>query len=294
VRTLRIFPLIALGAALACASEPQRREPSPVLFLTDFGVKDGAVAVCKGVMWSIEPRLRVVDLTHEVPPFDIETAAEVLEQALPFYPAGTVAVAVVDPGVGSERKAAAILTKKGHLLVGPDNGIFTLVLDAEGLDRAVELRNQRYFRPAETSFTFHGRDIFSPVAAHLAAGTPLDSLGPALVPVRLDLRPARIVANRIEGTVRYIEDPYGNVVTNIPAALLDSAKFHVGDSLSVKIGARTFRLLWGNTFSDVPRGQPLAVMQSRGLLSFSINQGDFAKKFSVKRKDSVTVTDLKH
>jgi hypothetical protein len=196
--------------------------------------------------------------------------------------------------VGSERKAAAILTKKGHLLVGPDNGIFTLVLETEGLGRAVELTNTNYFRPAQTSFTFHGRDIFSPVAAHLAAGTPLDSLGPPLVPVRLNLGPARLTNGRIAGVARYIEDPYGNVVTNIPAALLDSARFHVGDSLEVKIGARTFRLLWGHTFSDVPVGKPLAVMQSRGLLSFSINMGDFAKKFSVKRKDSVTVTDLKH
>ena len=275
--------------ATARAQDSLARAPATVLFLTDFGTKDGAVAVCKGVMWSIEPRLRIVDLTHEVPPYDIETAAEVLEQAVPFYPAGSVAVAVVDPGVGSERKAAAFLTKKGHLLVGPDNGVFTLVLETEGLDRAVELRNRKYFRRNETSFTFHGRDIFSPVAAHLAAGTPLDSLGPPLVPVRLDLRPARIVAGRIEGKVRYIEDPYGNVVTNIPAVLLDSAGVHVGDSLVVRIGARTLRLPWRHTFSDVPRGQSLAVMHSRGLLSFSVNEGDFAKKYGVKRKDAVSV-----
>jgi len=280
---------LAMVCATARAQDSLARAPATVLFLTDFGTKDGSVAVCKGVMWSIEPRLRIVDLTHEVPPYDIETAAEVLEQAVPFYPAGSVAVAVVDPGVGSERKAAAFLTKKGHLLVGPDNGVFTLVLATEGLDRAVELRNQKYFRRNETSFTFHGRDIFSPVAAHLAAGTPLDSLGPPLVPVRLDLRPARIVAGRIEGKVRYIEDPYGNVVTNIPAVLLDSAGVHVGDSLVVRIGARTLRLPWRHTFSDVPRGQSLAVMHSRGLLSFSVNEGDFAKKYGVKRKDAVSV-----
>jgi S-adenosylmethionine hydrolase len=292
VRTLRILLLVTLGAALSCVSQAQRAEPAPVLFLTDFGTKDGAVAVCKGVMWSIEPRLRIVDLTHEVPPYDLENAAEVLEQAMPFYPPGTVVVAVVDPGVGSERKGAAILTKKGHLLVGPDNGIFTLVLETEGLDRAVELRNKKYFRPGEKSFTFHGRDIFSPVAAHLAQGTPLDSLGPALVPIRLDLRPARVVAGRIEGVVRYIEDPYGNVVTNIPAALLDSANFHVGDSLEVKIGARTLFMRWRNTFSDVPRGRDLAVMHSRGLFSFSINEGDFATKYRMKRKDPVSVRRL--
>ena len=239
-------------------------------------------------MWSVEPSLRIVDLTHEVPPYDIETAAEVLEQALPFYPAGAVAVAVVDPGVGSERKPAAILTKKGHLLVGPDNGIFTLVLETEGLERAVELRNSKYFRQGVQSFTFHGRDIFSPVGAHLAAGTPLDSLGPPLVPMRLDLRPARQSGGGIEGTVRYIEDPYGNVVTNIPAALLDSIA-RVGDSLEVRIGSRPFRLPWRRTFSDVPVGQPLAVMHERGLLSFSINQGDFASKYRVKRKEPVSI-----
>jgi S-adenosylmethionine hydrolase len=276
------------GAALAQdAPRPGLGTPT-LLFLTDFGVKDGAVAVCKGVMWSIAPDLRIVDLTHEVPPYDIETAAEVLEQAVPFYPSGTVAVAVVDPGVGSERKAAAILTKKGHLLVGPDNGIFTLVLETEGLDRAVELKNQKYFRKTDNSFTFHGRDLFSPVAAHLAAGTPLDSLGPPMVPVRLNLDRARRVGGAVEGAVRYIEDPYGNVVTNIPGALIDSIA-QLGDLLLVRIGPRTIRVPWRRTFSDVRAGQALAVMHSRGLLSFSINQGNFAAKFGVRRKDAVSV-----
>ena len=138
-RIVRVVALFALVAPSACVSPARERASAAVLFLTDFGTRDGAVAVCKGVMWSIQPSLRIVDLTHEIPSYDIETAGEVLEQALPFYPSGTVALAVVDPGVGSERKAAAMLTKKGHLLVGPDNGIFTLVLETEGLDRAVEL-----------------------------------------------------------------------------------------------------------------------------------------------------------
>jgi S-adenosylmethionine hydrolase len=289
VRVLRALLLAAFGAALACGGNDKQREPATVLFLTDFGVKDGAVAVCKGVMLGIEPRLRIVDVTHEVPPYDIQTAAEVLEQTLPFYPPGTVTVAVVDPGVGSERKSIAILTKKGHLLVGPDNGIFTLVLESEGLDRAVELRDKRFFRPGQKSFTFHGRDVFSPVGAHLASGTPIDSLGPPAVPVRLNLQLARRAAGGIEGSVRYIEDPYGNVVANIPAALLDSAGLHVGDSLDVHIGSRSLRLPWRATFSDVPNGKALAVMHSRGLLSFSINKGDFATKYGVKRGDPVTV-----
>ena len=280
--------MVAL-TAMACASPEQPRAPATVLFLTDFGLKDGAVAACKGVMVSIAPTLRIVDLTHDVPAYDIEAAAEVLEQALPFYPAGTVAVAVVDPGVGSERRAAAILTKHGHILVGPDNGIFTLVMHTEGVERAVELRNTRYFRTAQTSSTFHGRDVFAPVAAHLASGLALDSLGPPLVPVRLDLAPARFVEGRIDGIVRYVEDPYGNVVTNVPVALLDSLGANVGDSLEVRLGSRSLRLPWRNTFSDVPRGQALALVHSRGLLSFSINQGDFASRFGVRPKGSVSI-----
>jgi S-adenosyl-L-methionine hydrolase (adenosine-forming) len=290
-RTWGVVAMVALGAA-ACASPERRREPATVLFLTDFGLKDGAVAACKGVMMSIAPAIRVVDLTHDIPPYDIEAAGEVLEQSLPFYPSGTVAIAVIDPGVGSERKAIAVLTKRGHLLVGPDNGLFTLVMQAEGVERAVELREARYFRAPRASSTFHGRDIFAPVAAHLAAGTPLDSLGPPLVPVTLDLAPARIVGGRIDGIVRYVEDPYGNVVTNIPAALLDSLGAKVGDSLDVRLGSRSLRLPWRNTFSDVPRGQALALVHSRGLVSFSINQGDFASRFGVSRKAAVSLRRL--
>jgi S-adenosylmethionine hydrolase len=279
----------ALLAASACSRASESRDTGTLLFLTDFGVRDGAVAVCKGVMLGIEPRLRIVDISHEIPPYEIATAGEVIEQALPYYPAGTVVVAVVDPGVGSARKSIAILTKKGHLLVGPDNGLFTLVLEAEGLERAVELTNKKYLREGDASYTFHGRDIFSPAGAHLAAGVPIDSLGSSVTPIRLDVRSARVRDGAVLGEVRYIEDPYGNVVTNIPAALLDTAGMKVGDSLDVRLGARSMRLPWRRTFSDVPLGAPLAVMHERGLLSFSLNQADFARRFLVKRKDSVMV-----
>jgi S-adenosyl-L-methionine hydrolase (adenosine-forming) len=288
--------LLLAGCIFASDAAAQRPEgttvlqPPTMLFLTDFGVQDGAVAVCKGVMWEIEPRLRIVDVTHEIPPYDVETAGEVLEQAMPFYTAGTVVVAVVDPGVGTARKPIAVRTKAGHLLVGPDNGIFTRVIAAEGLDRAVELRNDRYFRASVTSSTFHGRDIFSSVGAHLTRGTPLDSLGPPITPMRLEVSGARLIAGRVEGTVRYIEDPYGNVVTDIPLALLGSAGLQLRDTLTVRFGSRTMRLPWVHTFGDVPVGDVLAVMHSRGVLSFSINQGSFAERFAIERRSRVVVS----
>jgi S-adenosylmethionine hydrolase len=289
----RFSVIAALFLLLLGCESPGADDAAPaptILFLSDFGQKDGAVAVCKGVMIGIAPAARILDLTHDIPAYDIENAAEVIEQAVQFYPEGTVTVAVVDPGVGSERKSIAVRTRKGHLLVGPDNGIFTLLLDTEGLDRAVELRNARYFLKPATSFTFHGRDVFSPVAAHLAAGVPLDSLGPAITPVRLPYERARRVENRVEGRVRYVEQPYGNVVTDIAPALLDSAGFRVGDTLRVSIGSRTIVLPWANTFSDVATGAPLAVVHSRALLSFSLNMGDFAARHGTRRGDRVVVT----
>jgi S-adenosylmethionine hydrolase len=286
-----VVALLAVAGACTDRREPETtRSPATIVFLSDFGEKDGAVAVCKGVMISIAPGARILDLTHDIPAYDIESAAEVIEQAIPHYPEGSVLVAVVDPGVGSERKSIAVRTKKGHYLVGPDNGIFTLLLETEGLDRAVELRNEMYFLKPTTSFTFHGRDVFAPVAAHLAAGVPLDSLGPALTPMRLEIQRARRTASGIEGRVRYVEDPYGNVVTDIAPALLDSAGIRVGDTLRVRIGARALRLPWKNTFSDVAEGAPLAVVHSRALLSFSLNMGNFAERYQVKRGDTVTVT----
>lgn len=278
--------------ASACAGVARVQDAAripTVLFLSDFGTQDGAVAVCKGVMWQIAPSLRIVDLSHDIPPYDIHTAAEVLEQAMPFYGRGTVAVAVVDPGVGGARRNMAALTRTGKFLVGPDNGIFTLVLAAEGFDRAVELRNTRWQRMPDPSYTFHGRDIFSPVAAHLAAGVPLDSLGPPIQPVLLDVGPAVRTGDAVAGVVRYVETPFGNVVTNITPALLAAAGFRVGDTLDVRIGTRTVRLPWARTFSAVALGEPLAVLHSRALLSFSVNQGSFAEQFGTRRGDSVRV-----
>lgn len=278
--------LAACLLSAGCAGLGRDQRSRILLFLTDFGTKDGAVAACKGVMWSIAPRLWVTDLTHDIPPYNIAAAGEQLEQAVPYYPAGTIVVAVVDPGVGSARKPMAARTNAGHLLVGPDNGIFTLLLEREGLDVAVELRETRYWRKGETTSTFHGRDIFAAVGAHLAAGITIEALGPPLVPLRLALAEAKQDGEWTQGEVRYLEEPYGNVVTNIPMAMLGP---RLSGDLAVELAGKSYRLPLRHTFSDVAVGESLALPHSRGLLSFSINQGDFAAEYAVKRGDPVRV-----
>lgn len=263
---------------------------APVVFLSDFGAKDSAVAVCKGVMWGIAPRLRVVDLTHQVEPYDQEAAGRLLDQTAPFYPPGTVFVAVVDPGVGSARRSIALKTKTGRYFVGPDNGMFAAVVEREGLEAAVELKETRYFAGAALSSTFHGRDVFAPVGAHLASGVALEKLGPPVAELaRADRPRASIQAGVVKGEVSYVEDPYGNVVTDIPRALLEEAGLRPGARLAVVIGERAVELPFRSTFSDVPEGQPLALYHSRGALSFSLNMGDFAKAYGVRARQPVSV-----
>ena len=264
---VRALVTLALVVATACAADAGRRAPGTVLFLTDFGVKDGAVAACKGVMLSIAPETRIVDLTHDVPPYDIEIAGEVLEQAVPFT-----------DGHGRRRRRRPGRRQRAQGDRRPDEARAHArrarqrplhARYADGGRRAGGRAAQPPIFPRRADVVHLSRPRnFAPVAAHLAAGTPLDSLGPPITPVMLDTRPARLSGGRIEGTVRYIEDPYGNVVTDLPAALLDSLGARLGDSLEVRVGPRMLRLPWRNTFSDVPSGQALAVIHSRGLLSF--------------------------
>lgn len=287
-RAPRGLSLALAVVVLGCATASARRR-NLLLFLTDFGVKDGAVAACKGVMWSIAPDLTIADLTHESPPYDVEAAGEQLEQAVPFYPPGTVVVAVVDPGVGGARKPLAALTQAGHFLVGPDNGIFTRMLEREGLESAVELAESKYWRQGLVTSTFHGRDIFAAVGAHLANGVPLKALGPALSPKKLEAKAPVVTEAAIDGEVRYVEDPYGNVVTNIPMSLMEGPGLREGEELHVELAGKLHRLAHRKTFSDVGVGEALALPHSRGVLSFSINQGDFARAYGIKRGDKVRV-----
>src|SRR5690242_16804846 len=152
------------------AQESSQKYPPTIVFMTDFGIVDDSVAICRGVMYSIAPEVRIVDLTHQVTPFSILDGARFLYGATPYYPAGTVFVVVVDPGVGSTRKAVVAKSKRGQYFVLPDNGLMTLVQDRDGIDGVREITNRDWMIGAALSSTFHGRDIFSPVGAHIANG----------------------------------------------------------------------------------------------------------------------------
>ncbi|NET59000.1 MAG: SAM-dependent chlorinase/fluorinase [Symploca sp. SIO2E6] len=242
------------------------QENKLVTLLSDFGLRDVYVGVMKGVIAQINPRLRVVDLTHEIPPQNLAAASFSLMNAYPYFPQGTVHVAVVDPGVGSHRKAIAIQLDSGFL-VGPDNGLFSGVLSQTEVIAVVELTNPEYWRTSEPSQTFHGRDIFAPVGAHLASGRHLEELGKIIEPTtlaQLPLPSTKATATGITGCIQYI-DHFGNLITNIPATEVQ------GKTWSVVVGEEM--ILGSQTYSGSQWGELVALIGSHGWVEIAVNGG---------------------
>lgn len=237
-----------------------------ITLLTDFGLKDVYVGVMKGIIAQINPHLTVVDLTHQIPPQNIAAARFNLMNAYPYFPTGTVHIAVVDPGVGSHRRGIAVQLDEGFL-VGPDNGLFSGVLNQTRVVEAVELTNPEYWRMPIPSSTFHGRDIFAPVGAHLASGVAIAQLGESIDPntlVQLALPEPTLTASGIAGCIQYI-DHFGNLVTNIPGTEVQ------GKIWSVAIGDRT--ITSSQTYSDCPLGEAVALIGSHGWVEIAVNGG---------------------
>jgi S-adenosylmethionine hydrolase len=270
-----------LGSSASVALQAQSNPPT-VVFMTDFGVVDDSVAICKGVMYSIAPDLRIVDLTHQVTPFSIRDGARFLYGATPYFPPGTVFVAVVDPTVGSSRKAIVVKSRRGQYFVLPDNGLLTLVEDRDGIEGAREITNRDWMIGAALSSTFHGRDIFSPAGAHLARGDDWTQVGPELKQlVRLDLKPATLGTKGLHGEVIATDGPFGNLVTNITGD--DFARLGYGQRqmVHVEIGKTQLNLPLVRTFSDVPVGKPLLYIDSRGRVGLAVNQRSFAEMYRI-------------
>ena len=261
-----------------------------VVLLTDYGQSDYYVGALKGAIYAVYPEARIDDITHQVTPFNIWEGAYTLSLAAKEFPKGTVFIAVVDPGVGTARKAIVLETKDGKFFVAPDNGLLTFVAEEMGIHSIREIKNKATMRPKESfSATFHGRDIFGPVGAHLASGVPLSNLGPAMNDlVRLKIPRAIVKNGKIWGQVIRV-DIYGNVITNISDNLLNEAGIGLGDLVILNLRERTFPVRFVRTYGDVPTGAKLCHLESRRLLELSINMGDLANQLGINVGDQVVI-----
>lgn len=261
-----------------------------VVFQSDFGLKDGAVSAMKGVAIGVSPELKLFDLTHEIPAYNIWEAAYRLEQTVPYWPKGTVFVSVVDPGVGTSRKSVVLKTKTGQFIVTPDNGTLTLIAESLGIDEIREIDEAANRRPeSRQSYTFHGRDVYAYTAARLAAGViDFEQVGPELPKqvVTLSYQKASLNGKKLKGTIAILDIQYGNIWTNIPAGLFKQLNARFGESLHVTIYHNTKKVYEGDmpyseTFGAVAKGKPLAYLNSLLQLSFALNQGSFAETYKI-------------
>jgi S-adenosylmethionine hydrolase len=256
----------------------QQTVSHPVLvFITDFGTANDAVAICRAVMVGIAPDVRIMDITHQVTPFSIEEGARFLAGVTPYYPSGTVFVGVIDPGVGTNRKAVVVKSKKGQYFVVPDNGLVSPVIDRDGLESAREITNTSWMIGDAISSTFHGRDIFSPVGAHLAAGWDYTLVGPEVQQlVRLTPKTASVTDKGIEGEVIALDDPFGSLITDIPGEEFKNLGYKLGDRVTLQLNKKPFTVPFTKTFMDVPVGDPLLYVDSRGRVGLALNERSFS------------------
>ena len=283
------FLILGLAAWPTACTKPEPTQSSPntstqpttsrstLVFITDFGTANDAVAICKAVMVGIAPDARIMDITHQVTPFSIEEGARFLVGVTPYYPAGTVFVGVIDPGVGTNRKAVVVKSKKGQYFVVPDNGLVSPVLDRDGLDSAREITNTSWMIGDKISSTFHGRDIFSPVGAHLAAGWDFTLVGPEVQQlVRLTPKTATITEKGIEGDIIAIDDPFGSLITDIPGDEFKKLGYALGERVTILLDKKPFTAPYTKTFMDVPVGDPLLYIDSRGRVGLALNERSFS------------------
>jgi S-adenosylmethionine hydrolase len=289
IRLFAVLGVLTWLEVIACSrpaptpSATQAATARPIIvFMTDFGTANDAVAICRAVIYGIAPEVRITDITHEVTPYSIEEASRFLYGVTPYYPAGTVFLVVVDPGVGTSRKAIAVKSKKGQYFILPDNGVITPVLDRDGLAEAREINNLHWMIGTALSSTFHGRDVFSPAAAHLAAGWEFNLVGPPVQQlVRLSAKTSVTSGKGIEGEIIGLDDPFGSLVTNIAGDDFKQLGYNVGDKVFVQNGKKGTALPYAKTFMDVAVGESLLYIDSRGRVGIAVNQGSYSKKFSI-------------
>jgi len=284
------FMVFVAAASFGCSNASRPADPASaparkpaIVFMTDFGTANDAVAICKAVIVGISPSARIMDITHQVTPFQIEEASRDLFGVTPYYPAGTVFLAVVDPGVGTSRKAVIVKSKKGQYFVLPDNGLVSEVIERDGLEGAHEISNPAWMIQAAVSSTFHGRDIFSPAAAHLAEGWDYTIAGPEVPQlVRLTTKLATVDDRGASGEIIGLDDPFGSLITNISSEEFESLGYSLDDKVTVQINKKPVTLPYVKTFMNVAVGETLLYIDSRGRVGIAVNQGNYSKEFGVQ------------
>lgn len=282
---------ILLAVMLSLISYQAIANSNILVFQSDFGVKDGAVSAMKGVSISVDKNLKIYDITHEIPAYNIWDAAYRLYQTAEYWPRGTVFVSVVDPGVGTERLSVVLKTKSGQYFVTPDNGTLTLVAEKFGIDEVRQIDesiNRR--KNSEKSYTFHGRDVYAYTGAKLASGKiHFEQIGKKLPAdiVKIAYQKAILKNNQLLGNIPALDIQYGNVWSNINRSVAAPLNLHSGDQVNVKISHNSHiifdkRVPFVNSFGDVPEGENLIYFNSLDNLSLAINMGDFANTYHIE------------
>lgn len=289
MKVIQYTLLLCLAAMLGACQHTPTNKP-PVVFQTDFGLKDGAVSAMKGVAMGVDPDLKLYDLTHEIPAYNIWEAAYRLQQTAPYWPAGTVFVSVVDPGVGTSRKSVVAKTRNGQYFVTPDNGTLTLIAESIGIESLREIDevlNRR--KNSQASYTFHGRDVYAYTGARLAAGViSFEEVGPRLADtvVRIPYQQPVLKGDTLMGSIPVLDIQYGNIWTNINDSIFNRLQLSIDKKVNVKIsrGGVIFfdnQVPVVNTFGAVPEGHALGYMNSLMNFSLALNMRSFADSFHI-------------
>ncbi|WP_208364240.1 S-adenosyl-l-methionine hydroxide adenosyltransferase family protein [Helicobacter pylori] len=275
----------------ACIGLSSVYADNALILQTDFSLKDGAVSAMKGVAFSVDSNLKIFDLTHEIPPYNIWEGAYRLYQTASYWPQGSVFVSVVDPGVGTKRKSVVLKTKNGQYFVSPDNGTLTLIAQTLGIDSVREIDEKaNRLKGSEKSYTFHGRDVYAYTGARLASGAiTFEQVGPELPTkvVEIPYQKAKATKGEVKGNIPILDIQYGNVWSNISDRLLNQAKIKRNDILCVTIFKGSKKQYEGKmpyvaSFGDVLEGQPLVYLNSLLNVSVALNRDNFAQKYQIK------------
>ena len=287
---------LALASFCGCALATPNSEPNALILQTDFSLQDGAVSAMQGVAFGVDRNLKMFNLTHEIPPYNIWEASYRLYQTANYWPKGSVFVSVVDPGVGTDRKSVVLKTKTGHYFVTPDNGTLTLVAQKFGIDEIREIDEKvNRLAGSEKSYTFHGRDVYAYTGARLASGAiSFEQVGPKLANkvVEIPYQKAELKDGVLKGNIPILDVQYGNIWTNINDGLLEKSNIKLNDMVCVNITEKRYdgktqtlysgRMPYKASFGEVKEGQPLMYLNSLLNVSFALNMDSFARKHNIR------------